>query len=250
MPDVELELRWEARLDADRERAFLFQSPALRALTAGVLRRGADIGVMAVALTGSTARDHRTAISDLDFHVVGPSPDLSGLPGEVDLVADSYDRFQRRLMEGDDFVQWTVRHGCILYDPARIFRDVYARILREGLWPDPGRKFERVDALIMLVERVLSIEDRDAAQEHVRAGLTSLARGVLLAGGVFPLARDELPTQLSEIGQTETGEWLRRSIHGTLSLPDLRAALKVMRKAACDDPLRPANSHRAFSEAA
>ena len=160
--------------------------------------------MLAVALTGSTARGHRTAISDLDFHLIGHRPDLSGLPGEVDIVADIPDRLQRRLAEGDDFVHWTVRLGCILDDPDGIFRDAYARILREDLWPDPQRKFERADALASLAERVLTIEDRDAAQEHVRAALTSFARGVLLAHRVFPRARGELAGQLHEAGQGAT----------------------------------------------
>lgn len=238
------------RLRDDRERAFLFQAPALRAITAEVLRRAADVGAPAVALTGSTARGHRTTISDLDFHLVGPRPDLSGLPGEVDLVADSFDRFHRRLAEGDDFVQWTVRLGCVLHDPDRIFRNAYARILREGLWPDPQRKFERADALASLAERVLTIEDRDATQEHVRAGLTSLARGFLLAKGAFPLARDELAAQLREVGQAETGEWLHRSIHETLDLEELQAALGSMHQAVRSGSMLSPKGTSALSDAA
>jgi hypothetical protein len=228
--DVDLKMRWDDRLRDDRERASLVQSAALQAITAEVLLRATN--ALALALTGSTARGHRTAISDLDFHLVGPRPDLSGLPGEVDLVADSLQRFQRRLAEGDDFVQWTVRLGCVLHDPQGIFGAAYARILREGLWPDPHRKLERAEALASLAERVLTVEDRDAAQEHVRGALTSLARGLLLAEGVFPRARDELATQLHEAGRGESAEWLRRSIHETLDLNDLRTALRSVQKAA------------------
>lgn len=231
MHNDDLEIRWEGRLCGDRERAFQFQSGALRTITMEVLRRAFDVGAPAVALTGSTVRGHRTAISDLDFHLVGPRPDLNGLPGEVDLVADTFERFHRRLAEGDDFVQWTVRFGCVLHDRDGIFRGAYLRILREGLWPDPRRKFDRTDALASLAERVLSIEDRDAAQEHIRAALTSLARGVLLAEGVFPLARDELALQLNDAGRCEVGEWLHRSIHEMLDLSELRTALLAVRQA-------------------
>ena len=249
MLDVDLELRWEDRLRDDRERALLLLSPALQALAAEVLRRAIDAGALAVALTGSTARGHRTAISDLDFHLIGPRPDLSGLPGEVDLVADSPDRLQRRLAEGDDFIHWTVRLGCILHDPDGIFRDAYLQILRQDLWPDPQRKFERADALASLAERVLAIEDRDAAQEHLRAALTSFARGVLLARRIFPAARDELAGQLREAGQRKTAEWLRRSIHETLALGELRAALRSLRQA-LDAQIRPPKGIGSLSEAA
>jgi predicted nucleotidyltransferase len=224
------ERRWEDRLRHDRQRALDLRPPSLRTITAEVLRRAEHAGTSTIALTGSTARERRTAISDIDFHVVGPRPDLSGLPGEVDLVADSLSRFQRRLVEGDDFVQWTVRLGCVLGDPDRIFGDAFARIERCGLWPDPRRKFERADALASLAEQVLMIEDRDAAQEHLRAGLTSYSRGVLLANGVFPLARNELAMQLGESGHEKVGEWLYRSIHVTLRVDELRVALRCLRQ--------------------
>lgn len=250
MHDGDLESRWEERLGGDRERAFRFQSNALQAVTTEVLRRTFDAGAHAIALTGSTARGHRTAISDLDFHLVGPRPDLSGLSGEVDLVADTLERFDRRLAEGDDFVQWTVRFGCVLHDRDGIFREAYLRILHERLWPDPRRKFDRTDALASLAERVLSIEDRDAAQEHIRAALTSLARGVLLAEGVFPLARDELALQLSDVGYCGVGEWLRRSIHEVLDLSELRIALSAVRRAHQLYSIRPSGGTGLFSEAA
>lgn len=230
MLDIAIESGWEDRLHEDRERAAHFQSPPLREITSEVLRRAVDARARALALTGSTARGRRTEISDLDFHLVGSRPDLSALPGDVDLVVDSLDRFQRRLSEGDDFVQWTVRFGCVLHDPDRIFWNAYRRICREGLWPDPQRKFERAEALASLAERVLSIEDRDAAQEHVRAALTSLARGSLLTEGVFPLARDELAMQLTELGQGETARWLRRCIHENLDLNELRTAVESVRR--------------------
>jgi hypothetical protein len=155
---------------------------------------------------------------------------LDGLPGDVDVVADSLERFERRLADGDDFVQWTLRHGCVLHDPHGVMRAAHERIEREELWPDLSRKLERASALERVAERVLAIEDRDAAQEHVRAVLTSLARGLLLADRTFPLARAELPGQLEAAGCDELAEWLRRSIHEQLSLEELGHALAAKRR--------------------
>lgn len=231
MPELVTADRWEDRLREDRARAARFQSRQSRAVTAEVLRRAVDAGAHALALTGSTARGHRTAISDLDFHLVGPRPDLRGLSGDVDLVADSRQRLQRRLAEGDDFIQWTVRLGCVLHDPNRIFQNAQHRIEAEGLWPDPQRKYERAEALGQLAERVMSVGDRDATQEHVRAALTSLARGLLLANAIFPLARDELAAQLRELGFGTTAEWLHRSIHEVLSLAELSVAVVAVQHA-------------------
>lgn len=117
MPDLAVQQRWQERLLADRARADRNQSRAQRAVTAEVVRRSLRAGAVAVALTGSTARARRTAVSDVDYHVVGSRPDLEGLPGDVDVVADSRGRFDRRLSDGDDFIQWSLRHGCVLHDP-------------------------------------------------------------------------------------------------------------------------------------
>jgi len=222
--------RWEDRLVNDRRRAARNQSVAQRAITEALLERSMGAGAVAVALTGSTARARRTTISDLDYHLVGPRPDLAGLPGDVDVIADSPERFERRLAEGDDFIQWTLRHGCVLHDPDGVMRAAWQRIEREHLWPDVAPKFERAAALVDLAVRVLEIEDREAAQEHVRAALTSLARGLLLADGTFPLARAELSDQLRRAGHGELGEWLRRSIYEQLSLSDLGEALELERR--------------------
>lgn len=225
MAETVVELRWGARLRDDRHRARRNQTSAQLSVTNEVVQRAMASDALAVALTGSTARAQRTAISDLDYHVVGPRPNLVGLPGDVDVVADPLERFQRRLVDGDDFIHWTLRYGCVLEDPYGVMRAAHERIQREDLWPDFAPKFERASALAGLAERVLAIEDRDAAQEHVRASLTSLARGLLLAAGTFPLARAELPAQLHVAGRHGLAEWLSRSIYDQLSLDELRDAL-------------------------
>lgn len=250
MPEHDAELRWRERLAGDRDRVGGLQPAELRATVAEVLERLSSGGAKAVALTGSTARGRRTAISDLDFHMVGMRPDLSGVPGEVDVVADSPARFQRRLAEGDDLIQWTLRLGWVLHDPDRIFMSAFDRILREDLWPDPDRKFERAEALASLAERVAFIEDQCAAQEQVRAGLTSLARGLLLAERVFPLARDELAAQLREAGYRRMGDSLHRSIHETLGLDELRLASRELRREAHARRTRPSKDIDALPEAA
>jgi hypothetical protein len=218
-------------MELDRARATRCQSVAQREITAELVRRARSAGALAVALTGSTARARRTAISDLDYHVVGPVPDVRGISGEVDVVADSPERFERRLAEGDDFVHWTVCHGCVLHDPEGVMQGALELIERENLWPDPARKFERAAALCDIAERVLAIEDHEAAQEHARGALTSLARGLLLAERIFPLARVELPDQLRDAGWNELADWLRRSIHDQLTRGELTRALAVQRLA-------------------
>ncbi len=101
---------WERRLCEDRRRAERHQTPEQRAVTAVLLDWAMASGAAGFALTGST---------DLDYHVIGSRLDVSDLPGDVDVVATGAARLRVRLLEGDDFVQWTLRFGCILHDAAR-----------------------------------------------------------------------------------------------------------------------------------
>jgi len=97
---------WARRMREDRVRAERYQTSEQRAITATVLSRAIDLGASGFALTGSTARRRRTAISDLDYHVIGRRPDVSDLPGDVDVVATSAARFRSRLIE-----EMTLRNG-------------------------------------------------------------------------------------------------------------------------------------------
>ena len=134
-----------------------------------MVSRAVAIGAHAVALTGSTARDRRTSISDLDYHVVGQRPKVDDLPGDVDVYA------------GDPSHFWEIEMG-----------------------------------------------DRDAAQSEVRAALTSAARGLLLEGGAFPLARSELPAQLRSLGHDRLASSLEATIHGEPPLTELERSLAAL----------------------
>jgi hypothetical protein len=227
---------WDARLDADGARARRNLNTEQRATTDELLRRGREAGIQALALTGSTARGSRTAISDLDYYVIGPRLGLDDLSGELDVVTDSEDGFFERLRRGDDFAQWTLRFGCVLLDPDGVMRRGAELVQREQLWPDAEDKLARVDALADLAEKVIRIGDREAGQEHVRAALTALARGLLLIEHVFPLARAELPAQLVVVGESVLGRALDRTIRRELGLEDLTYELSLIhgRRAARD----------------
>jgi hypothetical protein len=222
---------WDARLAADAARAARNQNAEQAALTAELLRRGRAAGIEALALTGSTARRRRTAISDLDYHVIGPRLEIGDLPGELDVVTDSAASFAARIAGGDDFAQWTVRFGCVLLDEAGTMRAGWEAVERDDLWPDADEKLRHAAPLADLAEKVIGIEDPGAGQEHVRAALTALARGLLLRARVFPLARAELGGQLGAIGEPALGAALDRTIHASLDLDELGLALDLVRGA-------------------
>jgi hypothetical protein len=219
---------WQAKLAADGERAHRNQSRRQLDITQEVMQRSIETGALAFALTGSTARSRRTAISDLDYHVIGERPDVSDLPADVDIYASSAERLWSKLRAGDDFIQWTLRCGCILFDTG-IMRDALRCVATEGLWPDAEAKLARLPELLRLADRLIRIGDRDAAQDQVRATLTAAARGLLLRQQVFPLSRSELPEQLRSVEMDDMGLWLEQSIHEMLSLSQLRQALAPAR---------------------
>lgn len=218
---------WEAKLASDRMTAARHQSRAQRSITGEVLKRSRAAGAQAFALTGSTARNRRTEISDLDFHVVGRRPRYDDLPGEVDIYAGDAEHFWTKLRAGDDFVQWTLRFGCVLFDTG-IFRAGLRAIATEDLWPDPQAKFMRLPAHLKLASRLIRMGDRDAAQAEVRAALTTAARGILLEARVFPLARSELSDQLRTIGYEALARALGATIHSERSLVELDSDLAAL----------------------
>ena len=97
-----------------------------------ILQRALAVGVEAVVLTGSTVRARRTASSDLDFMVVGERPGFSGIDEDVDVYAAGADAFWTRLVAGDDYIQWTLRFGCVLHDDG-ILREASRYIQEHGL---------------------------------------------------------------------------------------------------------------------
>ena len=133
------QLGWARRMQEDRARAQRNQTLGQRAITAAVMDRALDLGAEGLALTGSTARRRRTAISDLDYHLIGRRPDLSDLPGDLDVVATSPERLRKQLIDRDDFAQWTLRYGCILYDTG-VMREGVRLIVDEQIWPSGDRK--------------------------------------------------------------------------------------------------------------
>lgn len=216
---------WSERLRFDCERAALHQPPNLAAVTEKIRLRAQKEGALALILSGSTARGRRTWVSDLDYHLVGTaSVDVGDLWEDIDLYADSPDRFWAKLQTGDDFAHWSVWYGCVLFDSG-IVREAAQWIASQNAWPDPERKLRQAWSALDFAEQMSASGDYGAALEQVRGALSLVARWLLLSHDVFPLARDELSAQLGQLGQVELGRALHRSIHERPSHEYLREAL-------------------------
>jgi hypothetical protein len=223
--DAEL---WASRLLADRRRAARHQTAELVQITAAIESRAHRLGAVGLVLTGSTARGRRSAVSDLDYHVIGAHPTIEGMPAEIDLYCDDPAELLAKLERGDDFVHWTLRHGCVLFDSGAL-REAAAHAVERDLWPDPERKLRQARRTLDFAEQLLASGDHPAALEQVRGALSLTARWWLLAHDVFPLARTELPAQLCDLRQPALARALEATIQDRPALDSLVASLKAGR---------------------
>lgn len=216
---------WRMRLAADRDRAANQPAPRRQAWGA-VLDRAIAEGARAFAMTGSTVRARRTALSDLDFMLVGPRADLGDLREDVDVCAIAAADFWSRLEDGDDYILWTLRFGWILHDDG-VLRAAAEHVERTGLAPSASRKLIQARRGLRLAGMVLASGDLEAAREQCRSALTIVARWVLIADGDFPLSRDELAEQLAAHDHMDLAIALHATIHAAPSADELAASLAI-----------------------
>jgi hypothetical protein len=198
----------------------------LRALHDAVTKRARDSGAAALLLTGSTARGARTAISDLDYHLVGEAIATDDLSGELDLHVVSPTLLNLRLREGDDFTHWSLRFGRVVFDDG-IVRESMQLVAEQRLWPDPARKKQQARKSLAIARAMVESGDHDAAVEQVRTALSLIARWRLLEKGQFPLARAELPAQLEALDHTRLAIDLDATIHDAPPLHQLGLSVKA-----------------------
>lgn len=194
-PAWEDDLAWSKKLAKDSRSIEDLIPSHLRSLHETVSERARSAGSSALILSGSTARKERTEISDLDYHLIGEGIPTRDLSHELDLHVVSERRLLADIGNGDDFVQWSLRFGLIVFDTGQV-RNAHRLIATEGVWPDPQRKREHAEKSLDLARRFVESGDTDGAIEQVRTALSLTARAYLLTVGEFPLSQAELPTQL------------------------------------------------------
>jgi hypothetical protein len=222
------EATWARRLRADLDAVERFLPPRLRPLHETVVSRARMVDANALILSGSTARGRRTEISDLDYHLVGPRIETKDLSAELDVHVLSQQKLEAEIVAGDDFVQWSLRFGCVLFDDGTLLRAVRLIAARRP-WPDVERKRRHAMKSLELAGRVVETGDHDGALVQVRTALSLAARAGLLSRGTFPMSRAELPGQLADAGWVSASDALRASIEGHPSLEELDAAVNTGR---------------------
>lgn len=216
---------WARRLTLNAARIDDRLPVGLRELHAEVVDRARGGGALGLVLSGSTARGRRTEISDLDYHLIGAAIDTDDLSGELDLHVLTLGTLRQRLLAGDDFIQWSLRFGCVVFDSG-VLRDALRLISERQLWPDADRKLQHARKSLELARRFVETGDEDGALVQVRAALSLAARARLLAVGVFPLSRAELPAQLEMLGLRGVADALTATIYDAPTLDALRQGLR------------------------
>ena len=215
---------WGLRLGRDALAIEHRLPPELRQLHNVVVCRAHEVGARGLILSGSTARSCRTAISDLDYHLIGPRIATRDLSAELDLHVVSEAELETVILSGDDFVQWSLRFGLVVFDEGVLRRA--AQVMTEHRpWPDVDRKIRHAAKSVDLARRFVETADEDGALEQVRTALSLAARARLLSAGTFPLSRAELPEQLDALGFQEAGDALRTIIFASVSLEALADAV-------------------------
>jgi len=215
---------WRLRLSRDLQAIEQFLPTALRHLHDTVVARAQQAEVHGLVLSGSTARGKRTVISDVDYHVVGRKLDTTDLSPELDLHVLSREELEADVMAGDDFIQWSLRFGRVIFDDGTLLRAL--RLMAERRpWPDVERKQRHAAKSLELARRVVATGDEDGALLQVRTALSLAARAHLLRRGEFPMSRAELPDQLEAAGHAAAADALQSCIDGQPSLVSLRDAV-------------------------
>ncbi len=137
---------------------------------------------------------------------------MEGLPSDIDLYNDDPDQFLTKMLRGDDFVHWTLRYGCILFDNG-ILCEAAKTAIDHDLWPDSERKRRQAERAIEFSQKLAATGDYAALLEISRGAFSLTARWWLLEHDIFPLARDELAEQLDDGNQAGLAKALRSSIH-------------------------------------
>lgn len=215
---------WSRRVETDVRQIRRYLPDELCDLHGTVIQRALAVGASTLILSGSTARGTRTDISDLDYHLVGPRFATKDLSREVDLHVLSEAKLSSEILAGDDFVQWSLRFGCVVFDDG-VVRRALRLISERQPWPDVDRKREHAARSLELAHRFVATGDDDGALVQVRTALSLASRARLLSDGIFPMSRAELPAQLRKIGFGRMAQSLGETIYGAPSLSELAEAV-------------------------
>lgn len=187
--------------------------------------------VKCVVLLGSTIRQRIHQRSDFDLLIVyeGDHRPRFNAPIEVDIRRYSVQELYRKLEERDDILCWALKYGVVVFDPDHVWQRLVAKVGDNVPLPSLDDAESRGRRSLKRAVEMLESRDEDAADDLVLAALTQIARRRLIAAGVFPASRPELPSQLRELmPNNPVADALDEAMFGNASAAELVARATVL----------------------
>lgn len=177
-------------------------------------RAPANPSLLAVVVTGSAVRPVAKS-QDLDLLVVhsGARPVLRPPPPiDVDVRFQARDELEDAVAGGNEHLLWAITHGVPLFDRDGVWAEVVETWGRAIPLPPAERSLFRARRASRYAAEMREMGDDEAAAEQSLSALTHLAWARLLAQGVLPLSRPEIPEQLRRHGETDLADELARAL--------------------------------------
>lgn len=173
-----------------------------------------NTSLVTVVVTGSAVRPVARS-QDLDLLVVhsGARPALRPPPPiDVDVRFMARDDLADAIAGGNEHLLWTITHGSPLFDRDGFWAEVVETWGRALPLPAAERSLFRSRRASRYAAEMRAMGDAEAAAEQGLSALTHLAWARLLAQGVLPLSRPEIPEQLRRHGETDLADELARAL--------------------------------------
>lgn len=173
-----------------------------------------NTSLLAVVVTGSAVRPVARSY-DLDLLVVysGGRPALRPPPPiDVDVRFVARDDFADAIAGGNEHLLWAIAHGSPLFDRDRVWAEIVETWGRTLPLPPAERSLFRARRASRYAAELREMGDDEAAAEQSLSALTHLAWARLLAQGVLPLSRPEIPEQLRRHGEVDLADELARAL--------------------------------------
>ena len=187
--------------------------------------------VKCVVLLGSTIRQRIHQRSDFDLLIVyeGDHRPRFNAPIEVDVRRYSVRELDRKLKERDEILCWALKYGVVVFDPDGVWQRLAAKVGDNVPLPSLSDADSRGRRSLERAVEMLKSRDEDAADDLVLAALTQIARRNLIAAGIFPASRPELPAQLRKLmPNNPVADALEKAMFGNASPAELVANAKLL----------------------
>lgn len=183
-------------------------------LSSLLVRAPRDHAILAVVATGSAVRPVERS-QDLDLVIVhsGSRPSLRPpQPIDIDVRFQALDGIESAIADGTEYLVWALTYGQPLFDRAGFWAGLIESWDGRRPLPPVERSLFRARRASRYAAELRAMGDREATAEQNLSALTHLAWARLLAQGVLPLSRPEIPDQLRHFGEADLADELEAAL--------------------------------------